>query len=59
MLCVGAAGSAMALVLSSAASCPIMVSGTLETGRRLSGTYSTFSALCPSGSIAPIVLDRR
>jgi hypothetical protein len=53
-------GSAMALVLTSTAStCPVTVGGTLETGTRLSATYSTFSAVCPSGGSVPIVLDRR
>ena len=53
-------GSAMALVLTSAAStCPITVGGTLETGTRLSATYSTFSAVCPSGASVAIVLEKR
>ena len=53
-------GAAMSLVLQSAsASCPIQVSGTLESDTRMSGTYSTFSAVCSSGLSTPIVLERR
>src|SRR4051794_336973 len=52
-------GSEMAVVLTSAAStCPTTVGGTLETATRLSGTYSTFTATCPSGGTVSIVLDR-
>jgi hypothetical protein len=52
-------GPQMALVLTSTAStCPTTVGGTHETGTRLSGTYNTFTAICPSGGTVPIVLDR-
>jgi hypothetical protein len=52
-------GAAMAAVLTSAAStCPTTVGGTLETGTRVSATYSTFSAVCPNGVTAPIVLEK-
>jgi hypothetical protein len=52
--------SGMALVLSSEGSpCPMSLSGTLESDTRISGTYSTFSAVCPSGVSLPIVLEKR
>ena len=53
-------GGAMALVLrSTRTSCPIQVSGTLQSDTRMSGTFSTFSAVCSSGLSTPIVLERR
>lgn len=53
-------GGAMSLVLHSASTaCPIQVSGTLESDTRMSGTFSTFSAICSSGLSTPIVLERR
>lgn len=52
-------GAAMSLVLQSGTSCPIQVSGTLESDTRMSGTFSTFSAVCASGLSTPIVLERR
>jgi len=53
-------GGAMSLVLHSAsAACPMQVSGTLESDTRMSGTFSTFSAVCSSGLSTPIVLERR
>jgi hypothetical protein len=52
--------SRMALVLTSPEwTCPTLVGGTLETDTRISGTYSTFSAVCPSGATAPIILEKQ
>ena|SRR6185503_4225524 len=52
-------GSTMSAALRSQDACPTIVFGTLDTAARISGSYSTFSTVCPSGITAPIALDRR